>query len=77
MTSIEHAATSFNDDSKEAYGSRANNKAIYWLIDFWRKNIKKSLKPISVDGEFLRFSAIVLEKDPDAVRKPISRYLAR
>ena len=77
VTSIGHAASSFNHDSTEAYGSRANDKAISWLIDFWDENIKKSLQPISEDGEFVRFTAIVLEKDPDAVRKAFSRYLAR
>jgi len=77
VTSIGHAASSFNYDSIEAYGSRANDKAISWMIDFWDENIKKSLYPISEKGEFVRFTAIVLEKDLDAVRKALSRYLAR
>ena len=77
VTSIGHAASSLNHDSIEAYGSRANDKPISWLIDFWDENIKKSLQPISEDGEFVRFTAIVLEKDPDAVRKAFSRFLER
>ena len=77
VTSIGHAASSFNYDSIEAYGSRANDKAICWMIDFWDENIKKSLYPISEKGEFVRFTAIVLEKDLDVVRKALSRYLAR
>ena len=77
VTSIGHAASSFNHDSIEAYGSRANDKAISWMIDFWDENIKKSLYPISEKGEFVRFTAIVLEKDLDVVRKALSRYLAR
>ena len=77
VTSIGYAASSFNHDSTEAYGSRANDKASSWLIDFWDENIKKSLYPISEKGEFVRFTAIVLEKDPDVVRKALSRYLAR
>ena len=77
VASIGHAASSFNHDSIEAYGSRANDKAISWLIDFWDENIKKSLQPISEDGEFVRFAAIVLKKDPEAIRKAFSRYLAR
>ena len=47
VASIGHAASSFNHDSIEAYGSRSNDKAISWLIDFWDENIKKSLQPIS------------------------------
>ena len=77
VTSIGHAASSLNHDSIEAYGSRANDKAISWLIDFWDENIKKSLHPISEDGEFVRFAAIALKKDPEAIRKAFSRYLAR
>ena len=77
VASIGHAASSFNHDSIEAYGSRSNDKAISWLIDFWDENIKKSLYPISEKGEFVRFTAIVLEKDLDVVRKALSRYLAR
>ena len=77
VTSIGHAASSFNHDSIEAYGSRSNDKAICWMIDFWDENIKKSLYPISEKGEFVRFTAIVLEKDLDVVRKALSRYLAR
>lgn len=77
VTSIGHAASSFNHDSIEAYGSRANDKAISWLIDFWDENIKKSLQPISEDDEFVRFAAIALKKDPEAIRKAFSRYLAR
>jgi len=77
VTSIGHAASSFNHDSIEAYGSRSNDKAICWMIDFWDENIKKSLYPISEKGEFVRFIAIVLEKDLDVVRKALSRYLAR
>jgi hypothetical protein len=75
VAQIEYAALSFNKDSIDAYGSRANDKAIAWLIDFWDENIRKSIHPLSEDGEFARFTAIVLDRDPDAARKAISRFL--
>ena len=75
IAQVEYAALSFNKDSIDAYGSRANDKAIEWLIDFWGENIKKPIYPLSEDGEFARFAAIVLGKDPDAARKAISRFL--
>jgi hypothetical protein len=77
LTLIEESADGFVNDSKDAYGSRSGDKAVSWLIDFWDESIKKPIKPLSEKGEFVQFAAIVLDKDPDASRKMISRYLTR
>jgi hypothetical protein len=77
LTLIEESADGFVNDSKDAYGSRSGDKAVSWLIDFWDESIKKPIKPLSEKGEFVQFAAIVLDKDPDAARKMISRYLTR
>jgi hypothetical protein len=77
LTLIEESADGFVKDSIDAYGSRSGDKAVSWLIDFWEESIKKPINPLSEQGEFVQFAAIVLDKDPDASRKMISRYLTR
>jgi hypothetical protein len=77
LTLIEESADGFVKDSVDAYGSRSGDKAVSWLIDFWEESIKKPIIPLSEQGEFVKFAAIVLDKDPDASRKMISRYLTR
>ena len=77
LTLIEESADGFVKDSIDAYGSRSGDKAVSWLIDFWEESIKKPIIPLSEQGEFVQFAAIVLDKDPDASRKMISRYLTR
>jgi hypothetical protein len=77
LTLIEESADGFVKDSIDAYGSRSGDKAVSWLIDFWEESIKKPIIPLSERGEFVQFAAIVLDKDPDASRKMISRYLTR
>lgn len=77
LTLIEESADGFVKDSIDAYGSRSGDKAVSWLIDFWEESIKKPIISLSEQGEFVQFAAIVLDKDPDASRKMISRYLTR
>lgn len=71
-------ARSIIEDNKKVYGSRNADKAISRLIPFWEKELKLSIYPISDDGKFVQFVAIVLEKnDPGAAREAIRRYLDR
>jgi len=77
LTLIEESADGFIKDSKDAYGSRHADKSIGYILDFWRDNIRKSIRPISNDGEFVWFAAIVLDKNDDAMRNLINEYIKR
>jgi hypothetical protein len=59
---IEESANGFINDSKDAYGSRHADKPIAYLLDFWLDNVRESIGPISSEGEFVWFAAIVLDK---------------
>jgi hypothetical protein len=77
LTLIEESANEFINDSKDAYGSRHADKPIAYLLDFWRDNVPESIGPISNEGEFVRFAAIVLDKKDDAMRNLIGEYFKR
>ena len=74
---IEESADGFVKDSKGAYGSRHADKPITYLLDFWRDNVRASIRPISNEGQFVMFAAIVLDKKDDAMRGLIDEYFKR
>ena len=71
------AAASLVEDSKSAYGTRANDKAVQWLLEFWDEYVKLPIGQLYEKGAFVRFVAIILEKDPEAARKIVTRFLQR
>ena len=77
LTLIEESANGFINDSKDSYGSRHADKPIAYLLDWWRDNVPESIGPISNEGEFVRFAAIVLDKKDDAMRNLIDEYFKR
>ena len=74
LTLIEESANEFINDSKGAYGSRHADKPIAYLLDFWEDNVPEQIGPISNEGKFVRFAAIVLDKKDDAMRSLIEKY---
>ena len=74
LTLIEKSANEFINDSKDAYGSRHADKPIAYLLDFWDDNVPEQIGPISNEGKFVRFAAIVLDKKDDAMRSLIEKY---
>ena len=73
VASLSEAAEDLVEDSKTAYGSRSNVKPVLWLLEFWYEHIKAPIGPRSEKGPFVRFVAIILEKDPEAARKLVAR----
>lgn len=71
------SAASLVEDSKSAYGSRANDKAVQWLLEFWDEYVKLPIGQRYEKGAFVRFVAIILEKDPEAAAKLVTRFLQR
>ena len=77
LTLIEKSANEFINDSKGAYGSRHADKPIAYLLEFWEDNVPEQIGPISNEGKFVRFAAIVLDKKDDAMRNLIDEYFKR
>ena len=77
LTLIEKSANEFINDSKGAYGSRHADKPIAYLLEFWEDNVPEQIGPISDEGKFVRFAAIVLDKKDDAMRNLIDEYFNR
>lgn len=77
LASLSQAAADLVEDSKIAYGSRSNDKAVLWLYEFWDEYVKAPIGQLYEKGVFVRFVAIVLEKDPEAARKIVTRFLQR
>ena len=75
VASLSEAAEDLVEDSKTAYGSRSNVKPVLWLLEFWYEHIKAPIGPRSEKGPFVRFVAIILEKDPEAAGKLVARFL--
>lgn len=74
---LSEAAESLILDSKTAYGSRANDKAVFWLLEFWEEYVKLPIGQLYEKGDFIRFVAIILQRDPEAVTKLVVRFLKR
>lgn len=77
LTLIEKSANEFINDSKGAYGSRHADKSIAYLLEFWEDNVPEQIGPISNEGKFVRFAAIVLDKKDDAMRNLTDEYFKR
>jgi len=75
LASLSQAAADLVEDSKIAYGSRSNDKAIFWLYEFWDEHVKVPIGQLYEKGQFVRFVAIILEKDPEAAGKLVARFL--
>ena len=74
---LSEAAENLVVDSKTAYGSRANDKAVFWLLEFWEEYVKLPIGQLYEKGDFIRFVAIILKRDPETVRKLVVRFLER
>jgi len=75
LASLSKAPADLVEDSKTAYGSRSNDKAILWLLEYWNEHIKAPIGQLYEKGVFVRFVAIILEKDPEAAGKLVTRFL--
>jgi len=71
---IAACAERLNDDAIEAYGTRYSDKAISDLKDYWRDSLKQSLSTNYISDEFMKFTAIILNKSDEAARKAIERF---
>lgn len=74
---LEKAAADLVEDSRTSYGSRANDKAVLWLLEYWEEYVKLPIGKFNEKGDFVCFTAIILEKDPETVRKLVTRFLRR
>lgn len=77
LAGLAGAAAGLVDDSRKAYGARADDKAVSWLFDFWEEYVKLPIGQLYEQGVFIRFVAIILQKNPEAARKLVVRYLKR
>ena len=65
------------EDLGEAVGSRYRELTLLDIICFWNDYMKRSIRPITPDGQFVKFGSILMAQDSGATCRAIQRLLRK
>jgi parvulin-like peptidyl-prolyl isomerase len=65
------------DDLRESVGTRYKEQSLMELLSFWIDYMKQSIRPITPNGLFVKFSSIVLSQDSETTCRAIQRLLEK
>lgn len=77
LATIREAAIKKQENLAEAVGTRYSEQTLLDIICFWTDYMKRSIRPITPNGQFVKFGSILMSQDSEATCRAIQRLLRK
>ena len=77
VVAIREEALKKQEDLAEAVGTRYGEQTLLDIICFWNDYMKRSIRPITPSGQFVKFGSILMAQDSEATCRAIQRLLRK
>lgn len=77
VSAIRDEAMTKKEDLRESVGSRYKEQTLMDIMSFWNDYMNQSIRPITPNGRFVKFSSILLSQDSETTCRAIQRLLKK
>jgi hypothetical protein len=77
VATIREAAFKKQEDLTEAVGTRYSEQSLLDIICFWQDFMKRSIRPITPNGQFVKFGSILMSQDSESTCRAVQRLLRK
>ena len=77
VAAIREEAFRKQEDLTEAVGTRYREQTLLDIIYFWNDYMKRTIRPITPNGQFIKFCSILTVQDSESTSRAIQRLLRK
>lgn len=77
VAAIREEAFKKQEDLTEAVGTRYSEQTLLDIICFWNDYMKRTIRPITPNGELVKFCSILMAQDSETTSRAIQRLLRK
>lgn len=77
VAAIREEAIKKQEDLAEAAGTRYREQTLLDIVCFWHDYMKRSIRPITPNGQFVKLVSILMSQDSEATCRAIQRLLLK
>lgn len=77
VAAIREEAIKKQEDLAEAVGTRYSEQTLLDIVCFWHDYMKRSIRPITPNGQFVKFVSILMSQDSETTCRAIQRLVSK